>query len=168
MATNMLFLIGAKGSGKSYIGALLEREMGIPYLRAEPLWKALKEDASIPANEYFQRGIEAVVAEASRLAGQYPCFTADSTGAFDDMPAFIDRFRPFCRPRLIHVTAQPATCLQRVRTRDQRIHINVSDAQVEMVNARSFAVQLPYEVTLNNDPFASTQEIVRIIHGLLT
>jgi hypothetical protein len=55
-----------------------------------------------------------------------------------------------------------------VRTRDQRIHINVSDDQVEMVNARSFAAQLPYEVTLNNDPFAPTEEILRIIRGLLT
>jgi dephospho-CoA kinase len=165
---NLLLLIGPKGSGKSYIGAVLEREMGIPFLRAEPIWKAIKEDASIPATDYFQRGIDAVVAAASGLAQQHTCFSLESTGAFDNMPAFIDLFRPFSHPRLVFVKAQPETCLRRVRTRDRSIHIDVSDAYVAQVNARSFAAQLPYEATIDNDPFAPTEEILRVIRGLLT
>jgi dephospho-CoA kinase len=164
---NLLLLIGAKGSGKSYIGAVLEREMGIPFLRAEPIWKAIKEDASVPTADYIGRGIDAIIMAASELAGQYACFSLESTGAFDDMPAFIDRFRPFCRLRLIYVRARPETCLQRVHARDRSIHIDVSDALVTQVNTRAFALQLPYEATIENDPFASINTIVEAVRYIL-
>jgi hypothetical protein len=164
---NMLLLIGPKGSGKSYIGALLEREMGVSFLRAEPIWKALKEDASVRATDYVPRGIDAIVAAASKLTQYHACFSLESTGAFDDMPVFIDRFRLFCHPRLIYISARPETCLQRVHTRDRSVHIVVPDALVEQVNARSFALQLPCEATINNDPFASVEEILHVVRPLL-
>ena len=166
MYPDLLLLIGAKGSGKSFIGQLLEQALGIPFLRAEPIWKALKEDASIGPDEYVARGIDAIVAAASDLARRSAVFTLETTGAFEDMPGFIDLFRPFSRPRLIYIKARPETCLQRVHTRDRSAHIDVSDVLVQRVNARSFALQLPYEAVIDNDPFASAEEVLRIIRPL--
>lgn len=167
MYPDLLLLIGAKGSGKSFIGQLLEQALGIPFLRAEPIWKALKEDASVAPADYVARGINATVAAASDLARHAAVYSFETTGAFEDMPGFIDLFRPFSRPRLIYIMARPETCLQRVRTRDRSAHIDVSDALVERINARSFALQLPYEAVIDNDPFASAGEVLRIIRPLV-
>ena len=165
--SNLLLLVGAKGSGKSYIGALLERELGIPFLRVEPIWKIIREDPSIFPADYVGQGIDAIVAAAKDIAQHSASLSMETTGAFDDMPAFIDLFRPFSRPRLIYIKARPQTCLHRIHTRDHSIHIDVSDALVEHVNARSFALQLPYEAIIDNDPFAPAEEILRVVRQVL-
>lgn len=162
-----IFLIGPKGSGKSFIGKLLERELGIPFLRTEPLWLAVKQAGAASQEEYFARGMDAVTAAAQELAGRSAAFSLETTGAFDDIAAFIDRFRPFSRPRLVQVRAGAAVCLQRVRSRDQSEHINVSDALVDEVNRRALAVQLPFELVIENDPFADPDWIVAAIRDLL-
>lgn len=162
-----IFLIGPKGSGKSFTGKLLERALGIPFLRVEPIWLMIKQEGVLFDAEYLQRGMNAVVSAAQELAGRTHAFSLESTGAFDDMEGFIDRFKPFCTPRLVQVRAGAETSLRRVRTRDQSEHINVSDAIVEDVNRRSFAVRLQFELVIENDPFADPAWIVSSVRKML-
>lgn len=162
-----IFLIGAKGSGKTFIGKLLETTLGIPFLRVEQIWLAIKQAGVSSEADYLERGMDAVILAAQELAQRSRAFSLESTGAFDDMDAFLDRFRPFSNPRLVQVRASADASLQRVHTRDQSEHINVSDARVEEVNRRALAVQLPFELIIQNDPFADPAWIVSSIRQML-
>ena len=52
---------------------------------------------------------------------------------------------------LIRVAADPARSLARVRTREGREHVDVSDGQVEALNAAVLARTHPFAGTLEND-----------------
>ena len=162
-----IFLIGAKGGGKSFIGKLLESRLGIPFLRVEPIWLAIRQEGVPSDAEYLERGMLAVVSAAQKLAGKESAFSLETTGAIDDIDGFIDRFRVFSFPRLVQVRASPETSLLRVRTRDQSEHINVSDAMVNEVNRRALEVRLPFDLVIENEPFADPEWIVSAVCSML-
>lgn len=162
-----IFLIGAKGSGKSFIGKLLERKLGIPFLRVEPIWLAIKQERVRSEMEYLERGMETVISAAQELVGKTAAFSLETTGAFDNIDGFIDRFRAFSIPHLVQVRAGAETSLQRVRTRDQNEHINVSDVMVDEINWRAAAVRLPFDLVIDNEPFADPEWIVSAVRSLL-
>lgn len=165
---NAVVLVGPKGSGKSFVGRLLERELGVSFLRVEPIWLALKTaepDLSGPA--YMEKGMDAVLAAARELADRVSAFSLETTGAMDGTEAFIARFADFANPRLINIRAGRDACLRRVRERDQAEHIAVSDHIVAAVHERSNALRLPFELVIENDPYAVPADIAKAVRSLL-
>ena len=81
---SVLILVGPKGSGKTYIGSLVERELGVRFLRVEPIFlenmrgshltgTALEEDTAVePAKlpEFIKRFRE-VISRHGAVAGYY-------------------------------------------------------------------------------------------------
>ena len=51
-------LIGPKGCGKSYVGTLLERELGLKFLRVEPLALAYIEQFGLPEGGLNRDGFD--------------------------------------------------------------------------------------------------------------
>lgn len=160
----LLLLVGPKGSGKSFIGMLIERELGIPYVRPEAVVLQLHAAGRAPT---VAESLEAIVAATRVQAQRAPALTLDTTGAFDGLDEYLSALRSFSRVRLVQVTSQPATCLERIRARDQAVHIPVHEAQIAEINARSMALALPYELVIANDPYAPPAAIVDAIRGIL-
>ena len=60
---HVLVLVGLKGSGKTTIGALLERAFGLRFLRVEAVWI---EHGSSPRGEHWERDGYQKVARATQ------------------------------------------------------------------------------------------------------
>lgn len=161
---DLLLLVGPKGSGKSFIGELLERELGLPYVRPEAVVLRLRAAGRTPT---VAESLAAIVAAAEELARGASALTLDTTGAFDELGAYLEALARVGRLRLIQVLASPEVCLARIRARDQSAHIPVEEEQIARINARSLALQLPYELSLDNDPFAPPAAVVAAVRALL-
>lgn len=166
---DLLLLVGPKGSGKSFIGELLERELGIPYVRPEAVVLRLRAAGRTPT---VAESLAAIVASAEELARAASAraasaLTLDTTGASDELGAYLEALARVGRIRPIQVLARPEVCLARIRARDQAAHIPVEEEQIARINARSLALQLPYELSLDNDPFAPPTAVVAAVRALL-
>ena len=55
MVKALYMLIGLRGSGKTYIGTLVDRHTGIKFLRVEPIWLGLQ-----PGEDGWQKVEQAI------------------------------------------------------------------------------------------------------------
>jgi len=127
-------LIGPKGSGKSYIGTLIQEQIGIPFLRVEDWAKAVKKDRTINNEHYIKDVFEAIEQGVRSALMQKDKVVFESTGLSDAFDLMLKNLRRDFKVITIGVKADPKTCLQRVKSRDQSIHIAVSDDQVLEIN----------------------------------
>ena len=145
-----MLLIGPKGSGKSYIGALIDRVFGIPFIRVEDWAKVVKRDRHVDDEGYLREVfgvIEAGIRERLAVHGQLVFESTGLTPYFDAMLANLQRDFPVIT---IRIEADPDTCLARVKHRDQSLHIDVSDAHVQMINEQVLARDLPTDHRIIN------------------
>ena len=49
-------LLGQKGSGKSFIGAIMEKRFGITFIRVEDWAKQIKKDRAVDDEVYLKEG----------------------------------------------------------------------------------------------------------------
>ena len=54
MIKQIIILIGLKGSGKTYIGTLIQEKVGIKFFRVENVWLSFKSERL--SNEYILEG----------------------------------------------------------------------------------------------------------------
>jgi shikimate kinase len=149
-------LLGPKGSGKTFIGQLLQERLGIHFLRVENIFIRIKQDRDYLNSTYFKEGFNAVEIEITHILETEDEITIESTGAapqFDEMVEILRR--RFC-VRLIKVVADLDRCLERVKTRDKAAHIDVSDEHVMAINTLSVAKRFIVDFEIENN--ASTEE----------
>ncbi|MGF3104807.1 AAA family ATPase [Rossellomorea sp. DUT-2] len=127
-------LIGPKGSGKSFIGTLMDQKFGIPFIRVEDWAKKVKKDRQIDNEDYLSDVFSAIEKGIRHALDMHDKIVFESTGLtpyFDQMFESINRDFSVVT---IGVHANHERCLHRVKSRDQSIHINVSDEQVNEIN----------------------------------
>lgn len=149
-------LLGPKGSGKTFIGQLLQEKLGIYFLKVENIFIRIKQDRDYLNSDYIKEGFNAVEREIARILETEDELTIESTGAapqFDEMVGNLKR--RFC-VRLIKVTADLDRCIERVKTRDKAAHIDVSDEHVMVINTLSVAKKFDVDFEIENN--ASTEE----------
>jgi len=159
----VLVLVGPKGSGKTHIGALLQRRTGTRFLRVEPLFlEAMQE---LPGAGAEARGFKRV--EAAVEAEEADTVALESTGASGHFEAMLGRLRSRHRVLLVAVRAPAETCLERVRTRDSKDHVAVSDHHVEEINRRAAQVSLAWDLVIDNGGPAPEDSIAEALRELL-
>ncbi len=166
-ASTVLLLVGPKGSGKTFIGSLIGERLGLPFLRAEPIFleNLRSSRATGPARD--AEGYAKVYAEVTRVLARNPQVVLESTGASEAFFPFLGALRVRYRVLLVSVRAPAETCLARVRTRDPAAHLDVSDADVEAINGRAAQVRLAWDLEIDNGGPASPEAIVTAVRGLL-
>lgn len=143
-------LIGPKGSGKTFIGSLLQQELAIPFLRVEDIALAVRRDRSHQDDGYVLEvfaAIERAVRERLRTTDELIIESTGLTPAFDTMLARLERD---FRVNLVRVHASAETCLSRVKQRDQSLHVDVSDAHVQQINEMVAAKTWPFKGEIDN------------------
>lgn len=153
----LYMLIGPKGAGKSYIGALVERHTDIRFLRVEPIWLGLQ-----PGEDGW-RTVEMAV---DALFERHRKVMIESLGAGDGFRAFFASLSRKYSIRLIRVTADLATCLDRVQRRDSADHIPVSDEKVMEYNRIAAAVAYDWDLVIDNGGPARDTDILDAIREL--
>ena len=146
----LYILVGPKGSGKTYIGGLIERSLGIPFFRVEPVFKGLRRQREITDAEYIREGFAVVEEKLREMFRTAREVVIETTGTAEEFRRMIGRMEDVCTTVSIRLDVPPDLCLQRVRSRDASAHIPVSDEQVEWINRLAAAVQWDAQLVLKN------------------
>lgn len=148
---SIYLLIGQKGSGKSHIGTLLDRQFNIRFLRVENWVKALKKVRKIDNESYLREVFQTIEKGVRDELRNEDVITFESTGLtkyFDQMLVSL------CNDFIIitvKIVADPELCLQRVNSRDQSIHINVSDKEVKSINEQVIKKNFITDFNIDNN-----------------
>jgi shikimate kinase len=165
---SVLVLVGPKGAGKTHVGSLIENELGVRFLRVEPIFLENMRSSRLTGAARDAEGYAKVLAEVDAVLSGEPGIVIESTGASESFPAFLDALRARYEVRLVAVRAPLDRCLERVRSRDRTDHIPVSDERVAEINARAAAVELPWDLELDSGGAASTGAILAQLRHLLS
>jgi len=163
----VIVLVGPKGAGKSTIGHLLATELGIHFLRVEPLFLALREELGASHPELEQRGFRSVLKRVLEDLARYDTVCFETTGASTYVTWLVSELDRAARVLLVRVLATHDQSLERIRSRDSSLHIPVSDDQVERINAIAERVELPWAAEIDNrgafDPAAVIETIRHLV-----
>lgn len=142
-------LIGQKGSGKTYIGSLFN-EMGVEFVRVEDWAKELKGSRDVTDKSYIDEIFRLIEGRLTEKMEQTESLVFESTGLTDSFDRMLHNLQQKFRVVLIKVEADDSLCLDRVKTRDQSIHVNVSDEQVNMINSLVRQKEFDFDYAINN------------------
>ena len=162
MKKTLYLLIGLKGSGKSYIGSLVDQLTEIRFLKVEPIWVEY-----LSGNDRSKSGWEVVEAEIDKQFTVYDRVMIESLGAGEEFEAFYASLRRKYALKLIKVFADLETCLDRVKRRDTADHIPISDSRVEEINQVAQHVTFDWDLVIDNRRLAPASEIIKAIKAIL-
>lgn len=153
----LYFLIGPKGSGKTYIGTYLHEHTNIHFLRVEPIWLALKEG---------ENGWQKVIKAIDQCFIRHQRVMIENLGAGEDFNMFLATLQSKYQIRLIKIKADLDLCCKRVKERNNERHIPVSDDKVREYNEIASKVVLDWDSIIENDGDQSIENITFIIENL--
>jgi shikimate kinase len=154
----LIVLVGPKGSGKSHIGRLLASRLGVCFFHVEPHWMSYHAECAnagrpVSIKEGIRRVHPLLIEELRDCA--HVC--AETTGAspeiLDDLLTIGERFGLL----LVRVKAPLQLCLERIAGRDQSAQIPMQEEDIREVYKRSRAVDLPFDIVLENIDLTEAQ-----------
>lgn len=159
-------LIGAKGSGKSFIGSLFQKYFDIEFLRVENWVLHLKKGRSLFDENYIQENFKIIEQNIRKHLDTLDCLVFESIGLTEYFDVMLASLRTDFFVTTIGIKADEGVCLERVRTRDTSIHINVSDEQLEIINAAIFLKDISTDYAIENTD-KSIMDLVSEIERIL-
>lgn len=153
MLKTVILLIGPKGSGKTHIGSLCERLAGVRFLRVEPIWLAHK-------GAPFSIVVSEIASRVKQMSETTDIVVLESLGLGEPFTLLLAALKEAHCVKLMKVTAPLEVCVTRVRTRDQSLHIPVSDENLQAYNSMAARVELDWDLTLANHPPLSPEAIL--------
>ncbi len=155
-------LIGPKGSGKSLIGSLMDDNLGIKFIRVEDLVKAVRRDRKIMDQSYIKEAFQTIENGVREALDNYDKVVFESVGLTDSFDQMLKNLRRDFSVVTIRILANEDLCLQRVKTRDQSIHINISDDEVNGINRQIKGKDIKTDYILTNENKSANQLIEEI------
>ncbi|TXN35214.1 hypothetical protein FVB32_11535 [Flagellimonas hymeniacidonis] len=144
-------LIGQKGSGKTFIGELFEKHFNIKFVRVEDWAKPIKKDRKVDDENYLKEVFAAVENGIRGSLQKRESLVFESTGLTKYFDAMLLNLQSDFKVVTIGVKATSELCLDRVKSRDQSIHINVSDEQVNKINDAVIKRNRQTDFVINNN-----------------
>ena len=159
-------LIGQKGSGKTFIGGLFDEYFNIKFVRVEDWAKKIKRDKAIDDEGYLRKVFNIIESGIRSTLKEYDSIVFESTGLTDHFDKMLYDLQSDFKVITISIIAESKECLERIKSRDQSIHINVSDEQVNKINEAVIVKNIPTDfVIINSNKTESNlkEEIANII-----
>jgi shikimate kinase len=166
-APRVVVLLGPKGSGKTHVGTLVERELGVRFLRVEPIFLEHQRTSPLAGRARDAGGYAKVAAAVADLLARAPCVALESTGASPAFAPFLAALRARWPVTVVAIRAPLDRCAARVRTRDPVPHIPVSDERLAAINAAAAEVRIPCDLEIDNGGPAPEREILDAFRRLL-
>ena len=151
-------LIGPKGSGKTYIGQMLQNRLGISFLRVEDICLRIKAGRQVTDSKYIAETFQEIEKEVRKQLKTKDALTIESTASVKEFDTMLINFKKDFIVRLIKIHTSPALCLERVVNRDKSNHIDVSDDMAAEINKLSLQKSYDYDLIIDND--FTTDEII--------
>lgn len=162
----VFLLIGPKGSGKSYIGALFRQRFNIPFIRVEDWVKGLKKDKDFSDEAYIREVFQVIEAGIVKELEDKQNLVFESTGYSEHFDRMLANLKMNYRVVLVKIRAGNDLCLQRVKSREQSIHIPYSDADILAINELVATKILTSDFEIDNNS-ASPAELEQAIAAML-
>jgi shikimate kinase len=159
-------LIGQKGSGKSFIGTIIEKKFGIKFVRVEVWVKQIKKDRAVDDETYLKQAFEEIENGIRDSLNHTDKLVFESTGITTYFDHMLENLKKDFQVITIGVKADSGICLDRVQKRDQTIHINISDDQVSMINERVKQKDFQTDFQIINE-IKEEKELVREIEKII-
>jgi shikimate kinase len=153
MAKILYILTGPKGAGKTYIGTLVHRHTDIHFLRVEPVWLALAEE---------ENGWQKVEQTIDDLFQSHDRVMIESLGAGEGFKGMLKNLKSKYVVRMVKIETELPKCLDRVKSRDQRDHIPVSDDRVAEYNQIAAKVEYDWYAIIDNNGPAEVNDYLNI------
>ena len=126
----IVLLIGKKGSGKSFVGHLLEREFNIKFIRVEDWAKQVKRDRNYNDQSYLNEVFNVIENGIREVTKNHKVICFESLGLTNQFDRMIENLNKDYELVSIKLLCDNDKCLERVKSRDQSIHINISDENI--------------------------------------
>lgn len=138
----IILLLGPKGSGKTYIGRLLDRDFDIPFVEVEAMamkvWESyqnsLGNSASIGDAEYHRLVFIAIEKLLREALSKNEIISFESTGTSSYFLTMQKSLKKDYNLLTLAIKAPPEVCLQRCIERYQRGQIDVSANEIIQIN----------------------------------
>jgi len=153
----LYMLIGPKGSGKTYIGTLAEKNTDIFFLRVENIWLKVK---------HKENGWIKVEQEIDSKFRNCTKLMIENLGAGEGFHQFYDSLKQKYHIKIIRVYTNLDTCLDRVINRNNDNHIPVSDEKLIEYNKIASQVSFDWDIEIDNNGPASDSDILLAIKSL--
>lgn len=162
----VIVLVGPKGAGKSTIGQILATDLGIHFLRVEPIFLDVRARLGPSHPRFEEAGFEVVMEAVREALERHDTVCLETTGASTHVPHFLSELGRAARVLPVRVLVAPDQCVARIRSRDATVHIPVSDDQIERINAVARHVSLPWAAEIDNRGPLDRPLIVETVRAL--
>jgi shikimate kinase len=160
-------IVGPKGSGKTHVGTMLDRELGLRFLSVEPLVLKNLNVSSLTGDDLEREGFLLEEQAIDTMLMSHDAVSFEATGSSRFFPETLERLREKYTVRLIRLRCPLDTCAARVAHRDPTNHIPVSDERLRDINHRANAVELDWDLEIDNAAPASDESIIAQFRALL-
>ena len=151
----IFLLIGPKGSGKSHIGSVFESKFGIKFVRVENWAMEIKKDRTVDNDDYIREVFDVIEEGIREEVSTHKSLVFESTGLSSHFDQLLKNLYTDFHIVTIKVHADNNLCLQRIKLRDQSMHVNVSDEHVEKINRMIVDKAIPTDFSIDNNDDAS-------------
>ena len=149
-------LVGPPGAGKTYIGRLMDRKFGVPFLAYEDIF--VKE---------YERNPNGFLGRAEPLAEKaiFDFLESRKKMCFENTMArkyahdILKKLRKVSDVRLVYVGAPFETTLARISKRNQRRHVKWSKEELEQIYENCKSLNFDYDLIIENQESCSEEEI---------
>ena len=143
-------LIGAKGSGKTYIGEILEKSLGVRFLSVEPLLIAHIALAKSPSDRLEYDGYDIEESAIDEILLTQNEVITESTGSSEHLLNFIRNLRTKYTIRLMRVLCPLEECFKRVKSRNSADQFYVPDDRINSINEKTIRLELDWDLEIDN------------------
>ena len=163
MKTKQIYLlIGQKGSGKSFIGTIFKKHFNIDFERMENWLLDVKKGRNIDDDEYAKECFQIIENGVRKELEETEILVFESTGLTEHFDSMLSKLQLDYNVTTILIKTDSDICFKRVRTRDQSIHINISDKQLEKINSAVLSKNLKTDFIIENNYKTEGDLIVEI------
>lgn len=165
----LFILIGPKGSGKTYIGRILNKEKIIKFLEVEPFFlKAIDDNKLVTILDISvqKEAYKLIKNKISELFASNDSILIEQTGAIELFNKFYSEMQRNYDVFLIKISAPQNLCLKRIKDRTNNNQINMSSYLINKINKRSAKLDLKYFFEFKNTNL-STKDIISMFKNEL-
>lgn len=157
---NLIILVGPKGSGKTYIGNLVNQVFGIKYINAEKLLLKYLETNPLVKLPLPRHGFDIEIDEiANSFKGRF-CLIYDMTGTSEFFTSVINELKVLYRVHLIKVSCPLSCCEERIKNRSVIDHFEMDMESINEINKRAINVKCDWNHEIINDVFSVADSII--------
>ncbi len=160
-------LIGPKGSGKTYIGSLLESQFDIKFLSVEKLGLENIPKSKLTGDELIKEGFQHEEAAIDEILKNQNSVSFESTGAHPYLQNILSSLRTKYNVKLVRIYAPLEICYERIKQRNPSLQIPVSDELLKSINENAEKVTFVWDLELDNSEKLSVKEIAFLFKNFL-